>query len=78
MIETICQIWILIFGCLAIWFVSRREHWMRWGYIFGLIGQPVWVYVTFVSEQWGMFLLTWFYVYSWSQGIYNYWIRKEN
>ena len=40
MIENICQIWIMGFGCSAIWFVGRLEKWKRWGYIFGLLNQP--------------------------------------
>jgi hypothetical protein len=75
--DIICQVWITIFGASAIWFVSRREHWKRWGYILGMLSQPAWVYTTILHEQYGILVLSFWYTYSWGQGIYNYWI-KEN
>ena len=74
----IVQIFIFIFGCSAIWFVSRKEEWKRWGYILGLCGQPFWIYSFWNTDQWGMFALTLFYTYSWGQGVYNYWINLIN
>lgn len=71
----ICQIAILLFGCSSIWLVGRKEHWKRWAYIIGLLGQPFWIYTTLSTKQYGMFVLTLFYTYSWAQGIYNYWIK---
>ena len=68
---------IFLCGSLAIWFVSRKEDWKRWGYIIGLIGQPFWIYTAYQQHQWGLFLLTLIYTYSWSQGIYNYWIKTD-
>ena len=68
---------ILILGGAAIWLISRREKWMRWGYIIGLISQPFFMYATYQEKQWGIFALAIWYSYSYSQGIYNYWIRKE-
>jgi nicotinamide riboside transporter PnuC len=70
------QIGIIIFGCSAIWLVSRKEEWKRWGYILGLLGQPFWFYSAWENKQYGIMILTAFYTYSWSQGIYNYWIKK--
>lgn len=72
----IAQIGIMIFGASAIWFVGRKEVWKRWGYVLGLSGQPFWIYSSIVNEQWGILIMTGFYTYSWSQGIYNYWIKK--
>jgi nicotinamide riboside transporter PnuC len=72
----ISQIMIFIFGAAGIWFVSRKESWKKWGFVFGLVAQPFWFYVTWKNQQWGMFCLTIFYTYSWLQGIYNYFIKK--
>lgn len=69
------QVMIFIFGASGIWFVSRKEDWKRWGYILGLMGQPFWFYSALTNEQWGILALTAFYTYSWSQGIFNYWIK---
>jgi len=73
----IAQIGIMIFGALAIWFVGRKEKWRRWGYILGLVGQPFWIYTCLVNEHWGILIMTLFYTYSWGQGIYNYWLKKD-
>ena len=70
------QIMILIFSCSSIWLVNRREEWKRYGYIVGLLGQPFWFYETYTKEQYGILILTIFYTYSWSMGIYNYWIKN--
>lgn len=71
------QILIFLFSASAIWFVGRRENWRRWGYVLGLCGQPFWLYTTFISGQWGMFVLSVWYSYSWGQGVYNFFIRKN-
>jgi hypothetical protein len=73
----IVQIGIMIFGASAIWFVGRKEAWRRWGYILGLLGQPFWIYSSITTEQWGILILTLFYMYSWGMGVWNYWIKKK-
>lgn len=72
------QICILVFGAVAIWLVSRKEHWSRWGYIFGFISQPFFLWSTYKEQQWGIFLLSIWYTYAWGQGIWNYWIKPED
>jgi len=69
------QIWIGVFGTTAIWMVGRLEHWRRWGFIFGLMSQPAWIYTAIKNEQWGILVLSFWYTYSWGQGVYNYWIK---
>jgi len=71
----VIQIIILILSAASIWLVTREEDWKKYGYIIGLLSQPFWAYSSFVNEQWGIFALTLFYTYSWSQGIYNYFIK---
>jgi len=74
--NTISQIAVMVFGASAIWMVGRKEHWRRWGYILGLIGQPFWIYSFIHNEQYGMLIMTAFYSYSWAMGVYNFWIKK--
>jgi hypothetical protein len=74
MLDIISQFMIALCGCSAIWLVSRREHWKRWGYIIGLVGQPFWLYTSLYNDQWGIFALSLWYAYAWCQGIYNYWL----
>jgi hypothetical protein len=73
--ESICQIWIVVFGCAAVWMVGRRESWKKWGYVLGLCSQPAWIYTTWKSEQWGILIVAVWYTYAWGHGAYNYWIR---
>jgi len=77
MTQDIVQAAILIFSAIAIWLVTRKEHWSRWGYIFGLMSQPFWLYVTWAEGQWGMFALSLWYTYSWLQGVWNYWLNAS-
>ena len=70
------QVFIFIFGGSAIWLVGRTDKWKRYGYILGLLSQPFWLYSSFINQQWGVFVLSIWYAYSWSNGIYNYWIKK--
>jgi len=72
-----CQIMILILGAGAVWLVSQKKSYKKYGYILGLLGQPFWLYTTITNKQLGMFILTLFYIYSWSLGVYNYFIKKE-
>ncbi len=72
----ISQFGIAIFGAAAVYLVSRKDHWKRWGYILGICAQPFWFYSAWKAKQWGIFLLAFWYTYSWLNGIYNYWIKK--
>lgn len=77
MLDIIAQVWIVVFGVLAVWFVSRREKWSRMGFVFGLISQPAWIVTSIINEQYGITALALWYSYSWGQGIYNNFLRKE-
>jgi hypothetical protein len=76
-LDIFCQTWIFLFGGAAIWLVGRLENWKKWGYVVGLMGQPAWYYASLQSQQWGIMLLSIWYTYSWCQGIYNYWLKKD-
>lgn len=75
MIETICQVAIMIFGCSSIWLISRKESWRRWGFILGLLGQPFWIYTSYIHAQWGVFALSFWFTYCWGSGVYNFWYK---
>ena len=77
MIDLVCQIGVVVFGAPAIWFVGRKEHWKKWGYVLGMCSQPFWIVGMTYNRHWGMLALSLFYTYSWGQGIYNYWIKEE-
>lgn len=75
MLDWIVQSMIVVFGGSAIWFVTRKESWQRWGYILGMCSQPAWFYTTITNEQYGIAMLSLWYTYAWGQGIYFYWIK---
>ena len=75
--DVISQALLFLSGGLAIWFLSRKEDWKRWGFIIGILGQPFWLYSSYKNDLWGIFFLTIFYTYSFAQGIYFYWIKPE-
>lgn len=60
---------IVFFSGAAIWIVARREPWAKWGWVLGLAGQPLWLWSTWHTQQWGMFLLSVFYTWAWISGI---------
>lgn len=77
MLDLISQICIFIFGVSSIFLLGRREHWRRWGFILGAIGQPFWFYTAWAHQQWGVLFVSFFYALAWAQGIWNFWIKED-
>lgn len=75
--EAFIQIGITLFSCAAIWLLAQKKPWARWGYIVGIVGQPCWFYTTWEHAQWGMFLVTCWFTFSYGQGIWNYWTKPS-
>lgn len=75
---TIDQFFIAIFGVSAIWLANdNRTSVRRWGCIFGLIGQPFWMWSAWSAQQWGILALTFFYTAAWVRGIRTNWLGAE-
>lgn len=64
---------IMFLGGMAVFCVSRKDRFKKYGYIFGLCSQPFWVYTSIQNKQWGILILTFWYSYNWYKGIKNYW-----
>ena len=73
-LDTIAQIGITIFGVSAIILVARKN---KWGFVLGLISQPFWLITSYMNKQWGVFLLSAVYIFSWAYGIYEWFYRKK-
>lgn len=74
----IIQAAIAVLGASSIWLLGRRDARLRrWGYVLGLASQPFWVFATWQAHQHGMFLLSLFYCWAWTAGIYNHWGADE-
>lgn len=63
------QFIILLTGAVAIWLMQSSDAETRqWACLFGLVGQPFWIWSTFKAQQWGMCLLSWIYAAAWIKG----------
>ncbi|MBU2549036.1 MAG: hypothetical protein KKB20_11520 [Proteobacteria bacterium] len=69
------QVMILVLSGAAIWLVGRTEPWRRWGFVVGLVGQPLWIWDTWRHEQWGILILSGWFLYAYGQGIWNFWVK---
>jgi hypothetical protein len=70
------QIAIGVTSVTAVWLSQdSRPRWRRWAGIFGLIGQPFWMYTSWKASQWGIFGLCFLYTYCWVRGLRQQWWR---
>lgn len=69
--DLVLQIAIAVLSLLAIAMISSTGPLHRWGFVIGLISQPLWLLATWRARQWGMFVLSIFYLVVWIQGIAN-------
>ena len=73
------QLMIAFTGVTAVWLSQDYRHdWRKYACIFGIIGQPFWFYSSYMAEQWGIFILCFFYTYAWLKGVRNNWWRVNN
>lgn len=69
------QIAIALLGVTAIWLaMDKRPHVQKWSCVLGLMGQPFWFYSAWKAQQWGIFVLCFFYTASWARGIKTKWL----
>jgi hypothetical protein len=73
----IAQFGIAVFGLVAIALTqsscSRRR---RWAPLFGLAGQPFWIYATATSGQLGMLIVSCAYTAIWIVGAWRQWVWR--
>jgi hypothetical protein len=77
LLDYISQVGIFIFGATAVYLLTRKDKWTRWGHIAGWLSQPFFLYTAYVNGQIGVFLLAIFYWIQWTKGIYNYFYKEE-
>lgn len=77
-IDVVLQTSLCISSAAAIFLVGRKNpKTARWGFAVGLISQPFWFVCTYRAQQYGIFVLTFWYTYSWASGIWNKWGVKS-
>jgi hypothetical protein len=74
----IAQFGIALTGTVAIFLTqSKSAEARRYACLFGIAGQPFWIYETWFAAQWGMFALTFLYTLAWLKGIHTHWITQS-
>lgn len=75
MIDTIAQLMIPFTGLIAVTFMSSQNPRTRmYGGLFGLAGEPFWFITAYLNNQWGVIILVFVYLVSWSLVVYKNWI----
>ncbi len=69
------QLLIAITGTAAIWLANDENVKRRkWAPIFGLAGQPFWMWSAATAEQWGILALTLSCTVAWLKGLKTHWL----
>jgi hypothetical protein len=72
------QLAIGLFGVSAVFLSQdRRDSYRRFACLLGLAAQPFWFYTTWHAHQWGIFMLSFFYTFSWARGFVAHWVRRS-
>ncbi len=72
------QLAIALTGVIAVALTqSTNKNYQKYACWFGIVGQPFWFYTTYQAEQWGIFLLCFFYTAAWLKGAWSFWIAPK-
>lgn len=64
---------------LAIFMLQSESYQKRkYAPLFGLLGQPFWFYASYIANQWGAFILCFFFTIAWLKMIKTYWFNKRH
>ena len=76
--NTHAQFFIALFGVSAVILAQSKSYERRrWASVLGLVGQPFWFWVSWHTQQWGIFFLSILYTMSWAVGFYRSWIAEK-
>ena len=65
---------ILILSGVTAWLLaSKHARVRRWGYVVGIVGEPFWLYASWVTNQWGVVLLALWWTAQYIRGAINNW-----
>jgi hypothetical protein len=72
------QVGIALTGVTAIFLSqSKHERLRKFACLFGMAGQPFWIYSAIHAEQWGILTLTALYTLAWAKGVWTHWIKPR-
>lgn len=69
------QIGIALTGVTAIALSQSGPRAQRYACLFGLAGQPFWVWSAWHADQFGILVLTALYTAAWAKGIWTHWLQ---
>jgi hypothetical protein len=74
---SIDQIFLMILGGISIYLANDRDQKVRrYACLFGLASQPFWFYSAYQAEQWGVFIISFWYAFAWARGAYYNWFAE--
>lgn len=72
------QIALAILGFASIYFLSSKDiKYIKYGFIFGLLAEPLWFYTAYVHNQMGVMFLCICYGVCHVRGLYNFYERDR-
>lgn len=72
------QIVIFTTGIAAVWLSQDEKSAKRkYACLFGMTGQPFWLYASYQASQWGILILSIVYTIAWMKGLYVFWIKSN-
>jgi hypothetical protein len=71
------QIGIALTGVTAIALSQSAPRLQPYACLFGLAGQPFWIWSAWHAGQWGILALTSLYTLAWAKGLWSHWIRPS-
>ena len=64
---------ILILSGLAFWLTTAPAP-TGWGFALGVMAQPLWIYETWRTRQWGMCALSLCFLAGYLRGVWHHWM----
>jgi hypothetical protein len=70
------QIGIALTGVTAVFLTqSKSERWRRYACLFGMAGQPFWIWHAAHPLRLGVMFVTVLYTFAWAKGVWQHWLR---
>lgn len=71
MLNIILQAWIILTSVISILLVTDHNiRFVRIGCVIGLLGQPAWIYSTWITGQYGMLLVSFAFTFAYLRDLF--------
>lgn len=74
-LELLSQISIIVVGITSVFLLSGKRT-RKLGFAIAILGQWAWTYTTYHNAQWGLFLMTFYYLAMQIRGLKNNWHER--